>query len=813
MLPTLADIAALVGKARSVANRMDASFVRATVTTADETRGQFARERSLHEQLHRARQWVWICAAVNARCCAGQRLRLMRKPRSVKRAGKGWRRVEDRERLKYLREVHGKAGVYANETDDIEEVTEHPILDLIRRPRAGMTGYAYNVARFMDLELCGNALTQIVDVGGQPGQLYRLNPMWWSVIPDRTDFIRGYRYGRDGHNQTTFDADECLHQVHMPSLWSPYLGMSWVHAVILDADRFAASTENDLYMWRNSARPDWHLSLPEGSGEVQVAQAREQIKAMLGGPRNTHGFLVTTGTEPKPLAFTPRDLEGVASRKDAREIIHAAAGVPMTFTELSDSNKAGSTTGSTQYLRYTIAPRLTQDQDEHTDNLLSRFPGTEGWWFVYDNPVPEDELAMVERHVKLVNIGRMTLNESRLEDGYEAYEESVGDVPRFNGVPLDMMGIQQPMGDASGIMSPEMEQPEEGAVPPGVDVQATALNGAQVTSLQEMLQAVADGTLPLESVRAAISAAFPTLSEEQVSAMVAPLMNFEPVKPEPVAPPAAPPVAKSARAMMHTKGSSACCGPSHHKDDRLGATVIQATEKELERLLRGFFQGIDSGQLVPETGIYQRISANQGLVDAFLSVTRDPLGKLYLNGWNAGVVDLSGREGGGVPLQAMTGPVTEYLTKFQGRLQRSVFETVDSRLGSAIAEGIEAGEAIPLIRNRVQAELGGIAQHSAENIARTETSRAYLNARESAWQEVGGVKSKEWLLSADPCPICQTMADRHRTAPVGEPFMKRGQTIGLVGGGTFTNDYADMDTPPAHPQCRCSMGAIFEDDE
>jgi hypothetical protein len=104
-----------------------------------------------------------------------------------------------------------------------------------------------------------------------------------------------------------------------------------------------------------------------------------------------------------------------------------------------------------------------------------------------------------------------------------------------------------------------------------------------------------------------------------------------------------------------------------------------------------------------------------------------------------------------------------------------------------------------------------VTTYGAERIARTESARAYLTAREESWQEIGGVRAKRWLLSADPCPICQTMAENYREAPVGTPFLSKGATIQLLDGTMFRNDYADMDVPPAHPQCRCSMAAVFED--
>lgn len=73
----------------------------------------------------------------------------------------------------------------------------------------------------------------------------------------------------------------------------------------------------------------------------------------------------------------------------------------------------------------------------------------------------------------------------------------------------------------------------------------TALNGAQVTALLAIVQAVADETLPRDSGISMIVAAFPISPENAEKIMGSVGKGFVPKKPEPVAPPfGAPPVAK-----------------------------------------------------------------------------------------------------------------------------------------------------------------------------------------------------------------------------------------------------------------------------
>lgn len=65
------------------------------------------------------------------------------------------------------------------------------------------------------------------------------------------------------------------------------------------------------------------------------------------------------------------------------------------------------------------------------------------------------------------------------------------------------------------------------------DVQSQALNGAQLASLQAIVQAVADGTLPKDSAIQLVMIAIPTITPEQAGKLINPAASFKPKKPEP----------------------------------------------------------------------------------------------------------------------------------------------------------------------------------------------------------------------------------------------------------------------------------------
>jgi len=81
--------------------------------------------------------------------------------------------------------------------------------------------------------------------------------------------------------------------------------------------------------------------------------------------------------------------------------------------------------------------------------------------------------------------------------------------------------------------SPGAESPagSPAEAPAEVQVQDTALNGAQVSSLVGVLEQVAAGVLPQDTAKAVIAAAFPTLDKSLIEQIVAPIQVIKPDSP------------------------------------------------------------------------------------------------------------------------------------------------------------------------------------------------------------------------------------------------------------------------------------------
>lgn len=135
------------------------------------------------------------------------------------------------------------------------------------------------------------------------------------------------------------------------------------------------------------------------------------------------------------------------------------------------------------------------------------------------------------------------------------------------------------------------------------------------------------------------------------------------------------------------------------------------------------------------------------------------------------------------------------------------------RVGEILGDGIADGETIDQLADRVQNWAGekGDAERStrlrAVTIARTEAQRATRTAELEAWKSTGIVEGKTWLLAPDPCEFCEAASKAFEKDAVGldQPFYQKGETLTGADGGELALDYEAIDSPPLHPNCRCSM--------
>jgi len=139
----------------------------------------------------------------------------------------------------------------------------------------------------------------------------------------------------------------------------------------------------------------------------------------------------------------------------------------------------------------------------------------------------------------------------------------------------------------------------------------------------------------------------------------------------------------------------------------------------------------------------------------------------------------------------------------------SITDTQHEKLKTSLMEGIADGESIPKIRARV-AEIFNASRARATLIARTETLKASNRGGLIGMMQSGVVEGKQWLATMDnrTCPQCESMDGA--TMPLEKAYFSQGETAEIAG-TEQSFDYEEIQHPPLHPDCRCTLLAIVRE--
>ena len=141
--------------------------------------------------------------------------------------------------------------------------------------------------------------------------------------------------------------------------------------------------------------------------------------------------------------------------------------------------------------------------------------------------------------------------------------------------------------------------------------------------------------------------------------------------------------------------------------------------------------------------------------------------------------------------------VQRWLESYYPKLSENLEQLNIYELKRVLAEGIRNGESIDQLKSRVYELYKDWGFRRAEMIARSETLRASNRGALETYRQSGVVEKKIWITHFDgrQCEDCEAMD---------------GKVIGLDE-AFDENDYETVETPPLHPDCRCAVGAFFEE--
>jgi len=714
-------------------------------------------------------KYVAVAQSRNACAVASKTLRVYRRKTGGRKSAWDTRPISHKELLRQRSRAGFITRKAADLDDDVEEIIDplHPLVSLLTSANPIMNGQQLFEQTQLGVGLTGDAYWHVVSDGsGTPVELWPLAPQYVRTLPSRDTIVGGYIYGRGTENEVELDAGEVVRFTQPNPRGDPFKGFGDLEKCIDAADLSVAFDHYRLNTIDNGAQPGLILIDRKG-GIEQRQQLEDQLQRKFGGLAKVGRSMVLTGDiEIQPWSMNEKEVSFLASDAAVRETIANCHDLPVALLTLDSAALATAKSAIPQWEQIGIKPRCDRIADTLNQFLVPMF-GDDRLYVCYEEIVTKDMEAAAIR-VRTLYTGDeksiITLNEARAELDYDAVPG--GDIIPEPKPEPDPFGFGRLAGDGGG--KPPMDE-----VRGGED----------------------DEDEPEEPERDSEKSAGPTV-----------IINNHHGHAE-VARKASVPV--SQRALILGAEPIECC-PNHPRSiTKDGTDPIDSTERRLEALIRNMFGGLgtDLAPLVNQGGLPS--SARKVIERGLALMLEEPIRSIFTQGYNYGVQELP-QPGNAQIMAALTGPVEKYLREHGGKMIRSVSETVDTAIRERLAEGVAAGESVPQLTQRLQdsvTEMGGVA---AEGIARTETARAFMAARERSWMDSGIIWGKRWQLAPNACEFCEAASANYGVQPLGQPFFKQGSVLTGSQGGKMRLDYADVDGPPLHPNDRCNIVYVTE---
>ena len=381
-------------------------------------------DRDLAELVGFFRHWVFVCVRRNAESIAETKLRLYVTRRTRQTANRMKTRAVAKHRQDELFSRPSLTKALSAATD-IEEVTEHPILELLRNVNGEENRFDLFEKRETFLQLVGNAYWYIVlNRLNRPLELRTLPAHWVRAIPGKDQLIQGYRYGPD-YNHIDFDVEEVI-RFTAPSPMNIIYGYPELAAVTEAVELHDDIWAFDKSLLKRGAVTSAVVLLDENASKEEVERAILDFNQRYAGPNRAGKVWGAKGIKDiKPVSIAPRDLNHSEGRRWIREVICGAFGVPLSMVTVESVNRANAEAGNHQYAKYTLVPRCRRAEEAYNQDFVPLW-GDDRLFMAFDNPVPDDkELRLKQRQTMIATGG--TINQQNEIDGLPPVEG--GDVP------------------------------------------------------------------------------------------------------------------------------------------------------------------------------------------------------------------------------------------------------------------------------------------------------------------------------------------------------------------------------------------------
>lgn len=324
---------------------------------------------------------------------------------------------------KRIREAYPQ---YSRRSVEIEEVTDHAVLDLLDKPNPHQSFRKLVELIDVYLELVGSAFVYLnkLDVGEKsiPTAMWVLPAQYITIeTKDKhgvdTGEVTGYKF-KCGEKDETYTPDKIIHFKYTNPL-DPYtsFGVSPVRAVWQRIQLLSKEQQSWDSVLSNMTFPTVLVHPPEGENytPAQAQRIEKQLleKGRLGGSQGGI-WVVTEAMDLQSFSTAPKDLSALQLYQAIRSSVATAMNVPLAMLDLNEQSSEASDTVRRNFQAYCLSPRIDLILETFSHALLPA-----RMWLVNDSIVSPDKVFELQKITALVSGDVLTVNEGRVAAGYE----------------------------------------------------------------------------------------------------------------------------------------------------------------------------------------------------------------------------------------------------------------------------------------------------------------------------------------------------------------------------------------------------------
>jgi HK97 family phage portal protein len=253
--------------------------------------------------------------------------------------------------------------------DGEEEVSGHPLLDLIARPNPASSAPDLLESWYGYLLVSGNAYLEAVAIGGVIRELHALRPDRMKVVSGLDGWPEAFEYSVDGRSvRFAGEVAPGVRPILHVKLFNPvndHYGMSPIEAAATAIDTHNTASRWNKALLDNSARPSGALVYTSRDGNLspeQYSRLKSELEqGFQGAAQAGRPLLLEGGLDWKSMSLSPKDMDFIEAKHVAAREIALALGVPPMLLGIPGDNTYSNYQEATRtFWRQTVLPLVNR---------------------------------------------------------------------------------------------------------------------------------------------------------------------------------------------------------------------------------------------------------------------------------------------------------------------------------------------------------------------------------------------------------------------------------------------------------------------